>query len=163
MDPKHVDDDTLEGFTIGGMTPLKLKSKYGRTSNPIAESTQSSPYRSGNPTEAFSSSTSVPSSHVSNLGSKDPRFENTRSFVLNEDMTKLRQAELVILKEEAKFGTFKRDPFGRIVTSMNVRGMSLFNRVLRLIFLVVTGRCCKNILRYFKFFPFTNLAYRLVI
>jgi len=37
------------------------------------------------------------------------------SFILNSDMAKIRQAELVVLKEEEKFGRYARDPSGRLV------------------------------------------------
>lgn len=37
-----------------------------------------------------------------------------QTFIFNDDMTKIRQAELVILKEEQKFGIHMRDPDGKI-------------------------------------------------
>eukprot|EP01034_Spumella_vulgaris_P022575 gene22575-28708_t len=39
----------------------------------------------------------------------------TASFVLNSDMAKIRQAELVILREEEKFGILSKDPDGRLM------------------------------------------------
>jgi hypothetical protein len=43
------------------------------------------------------------------------------SFILNEDMVKLRQAELVILKEEEKLGVYSLDPNGRLVPKLQVK------------------------------------------
>ena len=40
------------------------------------------------------------------------------SFILNSDMAKIRQAELVVLKEEEKFGRYARDPTGRVVPAL---------------------------------------------
>ena len=37
-----------------------------------------------------------------------------QSFILNSDMVKIRQAELIILKEEEKFGIHARDAEGRV-------------------------------------------------
>lgn len=44
-----------------------------------------------------------------------------QSFVLNKDMTKIRQSELVLLKEEEKFAKYSHDPEGRTVPQIQVR------------------------------------------
>lgn len=41
-----------------------------------------------------------------------------KAFILNEDMAKIRQAELVILAEERKFGELSRDTFNRIAPKL---------------------------------------------
>ena len=110
VDPKHnTDNELLEGFTIGGMTPLKLKTKYSRS----RDLEHVSPYQSALSEVKLKGGSAT-------MSEKELKFEQTRSFVLNEDMRKLRQAELVILKEETKFGSFKRDPYGRITSSLHV-------------------------------------------
>lgn len=51
---------------------------------------------------------------------KDGDMSAAQSFILNEDMRKIRQAELIILKEEEKFGTLMKDPDGRLMPSLQV-------------------------------------------
>lgn len=46
------------------------------------------------------------------------RQQVEESFILNNDMKKIRQCELVLLKEEEKFGRHKRDPEGRIIPAL---------------------------------------------
>lgn len=46
------------------------------------------------------------------------RAQVEESFIMNADMRKIRQCELVLLKEEEKFGSFKRDPDGRIIPTL---------------------------------------------
>jgi hypothetical protein len=51
-------------------------------------------------------------------------LQAAKSFVLNEDMLKIRQAEQVILAEEDRFGSFCRDPEGRLMPEMQVRSFN---------------------------------------
>lgn len=68
-------------------------------------SAKMSPYLSG------AGSSMVASSKVksSSVGS------TTQSFIFNDNMSKIRQAELVILAEERKFGVLSKDPDGRLM------------------------------------------------
>jgi hypothetical protein len=45
----------------------------------------------------------------------------SESFVLNDEMSNIRQAEFVIMKEEEKHGKHGRDPDGKIMSLMQVK------------------------------------------
>lgn len=100
--PQHIAKGTpnTDGFIIGGLTRGGLKRKY---LNSVA--VRSSPYGSAAATTATPAATTDQT--VRNLAAS--------SFVQNGDMSKVRQAELVILVEEKKFGVLGRDPDGRIM------------------------------------------------
>lgn len=71
---------------------------------------------------------STTSRHQYQVGNAvDKKLEGTNgarvrpiSYVLNEDMLKMRQCELVILKEEKKFGIYAMDPDGKVVPRIQV-------------------------------------------
>ncbi|MEC8392041.1 MAG: hypothetical protein VXZ58_04065, partial [Actinomycetota bacterium] len=122
--PKHTSgSSTLSGFAIGGLTQASMRSRY--TVKPTRESksagglpfasennaipTSGGPYR--DPKKTNPSSPSNRAKLTSGASRKDGGKE-VSSLVLNEDMVKIRQAELVILKEEEKFGRLGRDPQG---------------------------------------------------
>ena len=94
LDPKHIDTGTSSGFIVGGLPPKVLAQKYtpkGLNEMPVNESAKKS---------------------FSKFSSQDPLAQ---SFIPNADMVKIRQAELVILKEEEKFGAHSRDHEGHLM------------------------------------------------
>ena len=112
--PRHVSEQAIEGgFTIGGLTNSSMRSKYSRKAMADVESPYKGTVGMPDASTSYSSSKSASMSVTSS---------NT-SFVLNEDMSKIRQAEMVILSEETKFGKYRRDPRNKVVHEMQVRGM----------------------------------------
>jgi hypothetical protein len=101
--PKHVSGGVSDGFAIGGLTAKSMSKNYA-----IKRESRSA---GGNVVlgAPYSLEQAV------NDGSKKTRGSarkdlgvNAQSLILNEDMVKIRQAELVILKEEEKFGRLAR-------------------------------------------------------
>lgn len=113
MNPGHIEKGRVtDGFTIGGITKSSLRQKYlnkmsmAEGQSDSRKSIQMSPY--GSPKKMSTASLhSIPSMVA-------------QSFIVNEDMLKIRQAEAVIIKEEDKFGVQCRDPEGRIVPVLQV-------------------------------------------
>jgi hypothetical protein len=112
-DPQHISKGraNTDGFVIGGMSRGALKRKYLSSSlkGPVSAG-------QGVHTDASMSATTVNSSKTS----KPTSPSATASFVLNSDMAKIRQAELVILREEEKFGVLSKDPDGRLMPRLQV-------------------------------------------
>ena len=96
LDPQHIEPGLpSDGFILGGLTHKTLRKKYtpaGKGSNK----------QSGG------------------FGAVDKR-EISNSFVFNSDMRKIRQAELIILKEEEKFGALSRDPEGKLMPTVQAQ------------------------------------------
>ena len=143
LNPKHIEPgQQADGFTIGGLSQGKLRREYtpsAPSSSSGGKANQQS--RGGSPGRARPSSPSRPISREDNNKSKPSPYSAPAgfftkaekeamangpggggglpsSFVMNSDMAKIRQAELVILKEEEKFGKWSRDPTGRLVPAM---------------------------------------------
>jgi len=104
-----------DGYLIvGGISAATLQSKYepSKTTLQAAGKTERfdptvivSPY--GRPTAKKTAKELE--------AEKAQQLAKSNSFVVNADMKKLRQAELVILREEDKFGRWARDPEQRLV------------------------------------------------
>ena len=117
--PKHAGG--MEGFAVGGITEKTMRTKYAirprstRSAGSEHNITTGGPYRARG--DASSANPSSPSGATqSSAGRIAGRREEATasSIVLNEDMVKIRQAEMVILKEEEKLGKVARDPMGVI-------------------------------------------------
>lgn len=136
LDPKHLDiSQTTVGFFIGGISQSKLRKKYTPDLTKYPSNTQTTKSFSSKPNNNdqiksakdilspyydIDSNSLIPPSKYNfstegTTSNNNIKQSNPPSFVLNSDMSKLRQAELVILKEEEKFGRFSRDPEGRIM------------------------------------------------
>jgi hypothetical protein len=106
-DPQHISKGHVntDGFVIGGMSRGALKRKYlsGSLKKPVDVAQ-----------EVCSDNNMVAIVNLSKT-SKPTSPSITASFVLNSDMAKIRQAELVILREEEKFGILSKDPEGRLM------------------------------------------------
>lgn len=96
-DPQHVESGKVDAFEIGGVSVSAMKRLYS-------------------PLKKYHSSPYGPSTYKREL-KMQPSGGGlaTRSFLLNEDMRRVRICELVLLKEEERYGRYKRDPFGRCV------------------------------------------------
>ena len=127
--PKHIESGKLtDGFMIGGIKKSTLKKKYLPTMLQTREDqelrslstappiTQSGATVSGVSTQENNSHSQKSSSHghgrISEVLTSGPI---PKAFILNEDMAKIRQAEIVILTEEKKFGALSKDPHGRVM------------------------------------------------
>lgn len=128
INPKHIEKGLItDGFVLGGMSKRTMRKVYiegesnqsgkaegnydeldrGGTAATIASesSTKMSPYLSGAGSTVVASSKPKSGSVAS----------AAQSFIFNENMSKIRQAELVILAEERKFGVLSKDPDGRLM------------------------------------------------
>jgi hypothetical protein len=103
-----------EGFAIGNRMNIdsRASTRDGRdTDTSTNRSEKPSPYVSGK---------YRPSSRLNKTGlntgdiEKKSLVNDMQSFVFNEDMKRIRIAESIILRAESKFGTFSRDPDGRL-------------------------------------------------
>jgi len=127
--PKHIESGKLtDGFMIGGIKKSTLKKKYLPTMLQTREdqelkslSTAPAITQSGAATVS-GVSTQENNSHYTQKSSSHGRISEVltsgpipKAFILNEDMAKIRQAEIVILTEEKKFGALSKDPHGRIM------------------------------------------------
>lgn len=130
--PKHIESGKLtDGFMIGGIKKSTLKKKYLPTMLQTREdqelrslSTAPAITQSGAATiSGMSVSAQENNSHSQkSKSSSHGRISEVltsgpipKAFILNEDMAKIRQAEIVILTEEKKFGALSKDPHGRIM------------------------------------------------
>lgn len=127
INPKHIEKGLItDGFVLGGMSKRTMRTVYidgekqgtgnydeadrgggtASTANTVnSDSTKMSPYLSGTGATVASYKPSKSSSVAS----------AAQSFIFNENMSKIRQAELVILAEEKKFGILSKDPDGRLM------------------------------------------------
>ena len=127
--PKHIESGKLtDGFMIGGIKKSTLKKKYLPT---MLQTREDQELRSLSTAPAITQSGAVTvsgvstqenTSHYSQKSSSHGRVSEVltsgpipKAFILNEDMAKIRQAEIVILTEEKKFGALSKDPHGRIM------------------------------------------------
>lgn len=105
MNPKHVDTASsaqATGFSIGGMLASRYNANYALPADEVRRAlSPATPARTG--------------LAVRKDVSRGKSTANMASFVLNEDMVKLRQSELVILKEEKRHGQYTLDPSGRLM------------------------------------------------
>lgn len=142
LNPKHIEPgQQSDGFMIGGLTQGRLRKEYtpsapsssaggrggtkdgssrtnsreqsasGRNSPPRSQAGKAAPSPYSAPAGFFTKAEreALPGAGGGGLPS---------SFILNSDMAKIRQAELVVLKEEEKFGKWSRDPTGRLVPAL---------------------------------------------
>ncbi len=116
LQPKHIEPgSTNDGFSIGGMLASKYTAKYAPKEGAYASIFAGAPYQGKLPPPTAKIGGPAPKKTAA------PGPPQMPSFVLNEDMVKLRQAELVILKEEEKFGALSLDPNGRLVPKLQVK------------------------------------------
>lgn len=123
INPKHIEKGLItDGFVLGGMSKRTMRTVYidgekqgagnydesdrgggtASSANTVnSDSTKMSPYGGTMTSYKPSKSSSVASA--------------AQSFIFNENMSKIRQAELVILAEEKKFGILSKDPDGRLM------------------------------------------------
>ncbi len=111
VDPKHIEESTTDvnGFLIGGMKAA-------------SEQAVANAEKESKPTQEFKSPYGevVKKKPKVNKSKKPQGGRELVSFVMNEDMKKIRHAESVILSTEARFGVFSRDPNGRLVPVVQV-------------------------------------------
>lgn len=127
--PKHIESGKLtDGFMIGGIKKSTLKKKYLPT---MLQTREDQELRSLSTAPAITQSGAATVSGVSAAQENNSQSQKSSShgrisevltsgpipkaFILNEDMAKIRQAEIVILTEEKKFGALSKDPHGRIM------------------------------------------------
>jgi len=103
-----------DGFLIvGGISAATLQSKYEPSKQTMQEAGKTERF---DPTVIVSPYGRPAKKTPKELeAEKAQQFAKSNSFVVNADMKKLRQAELVILREEDKFGRWARDPDQRLV------------------------------------------------
>ena len=112
LDPNHIEQGMpSDGFMLGGLTHTTMKKAYAPINSDNNAAT--SPGKGGNSRPVSRADNAAKSKSSSTTGSSSR--DVAQSFVLNSDMRKIKQCELVILKEEEKFGRYSRDPEGRIV------------------------------------------------
>ena len=120
----HSTVSAADGFSVGGgSASSKLRNKFPSTRNGRRGETGgiNSPYR----TKQVDVSQMKESN--SSYGGGTPNSKGTvQSFVPNSEMTRIRNAEHVILNEEGKYGRLDRDPRGRIVPEDQVNFCALF-------------------------------------
>ena len=109
-----------DGFMIvGGMTAAMLKSKYEPSKQTLQNAGKTERF---DPTVIISPYGRPAKKTQKELeAEKEQQFAKSNSFVTNSDMKRLRQAELVILKEEDKFGRWSRDPDDRLVPHLQAQ------------------------------------------
>lgn len=117
-----------DGFVLGGMSKRTMQKVYiqsdpkNRADEPVRNITTASTQES----EVGSVNSKVSpylagseSSAIASTLKRDRKGSSVtsaaQSFVFNENMAKIRQAELVILVEERKFGVLSKDPDGRLM------------------------------------------------
>jgi hypothetical protein len=132
LSPKHISGGLSDGFSIGGMTDKSMARNYSlkkefKNTGQSSSTVVGSPYLDGATNASIAAavvrerqlkSSSAASSSRSGTGtgsSKRDTGKEAQSLILNEDMIKIRQAELIILKEEEKFGKVTRDITGKLV------------------------------------------------
>lgn len=114
LDPKHLDTgEGTDGFVIGGISTAKLKRKYAPKLNKGKEVNGIGSMANVDPSSEPSAEIKLNVAYTGRRGPKETPA--AQSFILNSDMVNIRQAELVLLKEEEKFGIHSRDPSGRIL------------------------------------------------
>ena len=111
VNPNHSEKGGMtDGFAIGGVQK-RTKAIANNASSNLSVSSSTSSH--SNAPKAISYEQDAAASPLLHTAAK--------SFVLNEDMLKIRQAEQVILTEEDRFSVFCRDPEGRLMPELQVR------------------------------------------
>jgi hypothetical protein len=122
-----------DGFTLGGISQAKMKIKYSpaplsKHEAALAQLEIQAEEKSGikqakaSPYGAVPLAPSKSSLRAQQTGAAPVLDKDLiAGFVLNEDMMKIRQCELVILKEEEKFGRHSRDPEGHVVPEIQAK------------------------------------------
>lgn len=110
LDPRHIDPGMpSDGFLLGGITHKMMRKTY-------APQQMKAKGKNGTGQQQQQQQQGLAESKG---GEGLPLFggdlDSAQSFVLNSDMRKIRQAELVILKEEEKLGVYIRDPEGHVI------------------------------------------------
>ena len=120
MNPSHGEKGGLtEGFAIGG-----VQKKWKTTANNASSSNLSVSSTTSSHSNSSSNVPKAKSYGQEEVVMSPQLLQAAKSFVLNEDMLKIRQAEQVILAEEDRFGSFCRDPEGRLMPEMQVRSFT---------------------------------------
>eukprot|EP01032_Pedospumella_encystans_P016914 gene16914-19277_t len=127
INPQHIEKGlTTDGFVLGGMSKRTMRDVYiqgGSTKHGRAGDNEDADRDGTAGTVASESSTKI-SPYLSGAGSSvivSSKAKSTsvggaaQTFIFNENMSKIRQAELVILAEERKFGVLSKDPDGRLM------------------------------------------------
>lgn len=106
--PQHVAGglQQVEGFTIGGPLTAQPQALTGSFSGDASTEQQ-----------ALVKKTSKKKKAKGGDWRSNPVTE-AQSFILNEDMKRIRRAEALIMKAETQFGKFMRDPEGNLVPYM---------------------------------------------
>lgn len=127
LNPQHVEaGQATDGFSIGGLNQVALKKNYAPPN--AAEAAAIAVYSSKAHDKARQSVKNMAAS--SSKATLESIYGNRKlkktdaaaqSFVLNNDMVNIRLAEMILLKEEEKYGVFCRDPEGRFVSALQVR------------------------------------------
>eukprot|EP01035_Chromulina_nebulosa_P032760 gene32760-43785_t len=114
VNPSHGEKGGLtEGFAIGG-----VQKKWKTTANNASSSNLSVSSTTSSHSNSSSNVPKAKSYGQEEVVMSPQLLQAAKSFVLNEDMLKIRQAEQVILAEEDRFGSFCRDPEGRLMPEM---------------------------------------------
>lgn len=146
LNPRYItNDDELNGFMIGGLSNAKMQSKYTPKQFSISPKAKELQLLfSINNSELEANTNNINDTKSKKISSVSPYGDNkkllseqsnikiavgntdlSQSLILNSDMTKIRLAELVVLKEEEKYGKCSRDPEGRLVPRIQVRSHKL--------------------------------------
>lgn len=134
LQPKHIEGN--EGFTIGGMLLSNYSDNYALKDGSFKSVFMGSPYKGKLPPAsgklnltgngAVANSTGAPAGETARSGAdKQATGASMPSYILNEDMMLLRQAEMVILKEEEKLGIYSLDPDGRLVPALQAETLHI--------------------------------------
>lgn len=133
MQPRHVEGGASNvGFSIGGMLASKYQDNYALKDDAFKSVFTGSPYKGKIPPPIVKSK--QPSEGTKGTLAGDPAASGAAkqasgasmpSFILNEDMMMLRQAEMVILKEEEKLGMYSLDPNGRLVPALQAETLHI--------------------------------------
>lgn len=117
LNPKGIEDGNpeVDGMIIGGISRTALQQRYSPSHAVIAqgalaiERVEKAAMQKKSPYGLVKASRKSTEKTVQ---------EKAKSIVLNEDLMKIRQSELIILKEEEKFGSMSRDPDDRLVSKV---------------------------------------------
>ena len=116
VNPGHNEKGGLtDGFVIGGNKKFIPRDKSSSSISVSTVSSNGSIRAKIKPSPYASDLDQTANMSPSNPPIHTAPAKVAKSFILNEDMLKIRQAESAILKEEEKFGIHTRDPEGRLM------------------------------------------------
>lgn len=108
--PAHIKSGKADAYSIGGASITSVVKLY----SPIIPSS----------TSPYGSSTTL---QVGSTTGSRRRVGATHSYVLNDDMRRVRLCELMLIKEEERYGRYMRDAHGRCVPIAVVSFFSLLH------------------------------------